>query len=215
MANEVDKGLNISGLIAAPLQGAAEASSHLAQSTAAYIDTVGFTKSEPRKPRQVDFMFERPQQNETGDVYIEEVHVQLPLLAIAPAPNLQIDSVEVEFTLEVRSVSNESDQEDMSGHADLVEENLQIYGATTAHKDHTRGTDKSSKYHFTLRATNHGVPEAMARILDMMASSVAPHTINSNADARPVGEQNGEGNSAKTANSKRAKRASSKGKRSP
>jgi hypothetical protein len=168
-------GIPISALIAAPLESAAQASLKLAEATAEYIDNVGFIKRGPNEgqPRQVNFMFERPRQNEQGEVYMEEVHLQVPLLAIAPAPNLQIDSMDVDFNLEIRSVSAES--EEGIHKTAVAEDHVQLNGATASHREHTRKTDKSSKYHFELHATNHGVPEALARIVDLMASGVAPH----------------------------------------
>jgi len=185
-------GIPISALIAAPLAGAADASLRLAEASANYIAEVGFIQRGPREgePRQVEFMFERPRQDANGDVFVEEVHIQVPLLAIAPAPNLQIESVDVEFSLEIRSTSSEKQADKTK----VTEDYVQLYGATATHKEQTRDTDKSSKYHFELHATNHGVPETLARILDMMASGVAPRRVEKKAeDGKTEGGKTGGG----------------------
>lgn len=191
MSNDSDshelKGIPIEALIGAPLQGAAKAGVLLADSTAEYIETVGFYTDEQgqRQTRNVDFAFKRPAQDErTGDVYMEDVSVSIPLLAIAPAPNLQIETIDVTFNLEVRSMYRETEEEDRPSSGGREEskggertgKEFQLFGKATTHKEHTRETDKSSKYHIELKAADRGVPEALARVLDLMAASVAPRT---------------------------------------
>ena len=170
--------LPMEALIGGPLQAANRAQIMLAKSTADFITTVGFIPNsktgQPEQPRQVDFAFNRHNQNsQTGEQSIEKVHVNVPLLSIVQVPNLSIDSVDIVFDMEVNSFEQEQESESTSD-KDIQAEDIKIYGTTTTYKENTRTSDKTSKYHFEIHATNHGTPEALARILDMMAASVAP-----------------------------------------
>jgi len=35
----------------------------------------------------------------------------------------------------------------------------------------------SAKFHIDLKATNHGIPEGLARVLDVIVSKIGPHEI--------------------------------------
>ena len=52
-----------------------------------------------------------------------------------------------------------------------------VTGSISAHQSNTRSSDNSAKYHVDVRATNHGTPEGLARVLDMMAANVAPMLV--------------------------------------
>ncbi len=58
---------------------------------------------------------------------------------------------------------------------------VNISGSVSSHSSNTRSSDNSAKYHVDVRATNHGTPEGLARVLDMMASAVSPTLVNSTA----------------------------------
>src|SRR3546814_19326211 len=51
---------------------------------------------------------------------------------------------------------------------------VKISGSVCSHKENTRSTDQSAKYHVELHASDDGMPEGLARVLDMIATSVAP-----------------------------------------
>ncbi|MDE6675181.1 MAG: DUF2589 domain-containing protein, partial [Acetatifactor sp.] len=54
-----------------------------------------------------------------------------------------------------------------------------ITGNISAHQNNTRSTDNSAKYHLDIRAANHGTPEGLARVLDMIAASMTPMLVSS------------------------------------
>lgn len=56
---------------------------------------------------------------------------------------------------------------------------VSVSGSISAHSSNTRSSDNSAKYHVDVRATNHGTPEGLARVLDMMAANVAPMLVGS------------------------------------
>lgn len=66
-----------------------------------------------------------------------------------------------------------------SGTLNLGIVKVNVTGSVSAHQSNTRSSDNSAKYHVDVRATNHGVPEGLARVLDMMAANVAPMLVGS------------------------------------
>lgn len=172
-------GLPMDNLIGGPLRAAADASTHLAYSTAKFIKDVGFDKD--GKVRTAAFAYQQRSVNEDGTSNLDEMKVDVPLLAIVPIPNLQIDEVNILFDMEVKESSREESEMDLSASAQ-ASLNLGIFkvnvsGSVSAHQSNTRSTDNSAKYHVDVRAANHGTPEGLARVLDMMAAKVSPALV--------------------------------------
>jgi hypothetical protein len=163
-----DPALLLEHLIAAPLVAAAKAATALAAVSADFVRTVG--TDETGEARLVNFDFprpvERPGPEGSVEVGSENVRVSLPLLAMVPVPSLKIDSVDTSFTMEVRSLRHRT-----SNAPDAVP---QVIGKPTAQREHTRSTDKTAKYAVTVHASSDPPSEALARMLDLMAQSVAP-----------------------------------------
>lgn len=174
-------GLQMDQLIGAPLRAAADAGTQLAHSTASFINEVGFDRN--GKVRNVAFGFQRHSSNEDGTSNLEEMKVAVPMLAIVPIPNLQIDEVNVLFDMEVKQSEKSEQSLDMgaslSGSMRFGPVKVSISGSVSAHNSNTRSSDNSAKYHVDVRATNHGMPEGLARVLDMMAANVAPTLVDS------------------------------------
>lgn len=174
-------GLDMKQLIGGPLSAAAESSTLLANSTADFINKVGF---EPDgKLRTVAFGYQKRSVNEDGTTNLDEMNVAVPMLAIVPIPNLQIDEVNILFDMEVKQSEKSESELDLSASAsaslNLGLFKVSISGSVSAHQSQTRSSDNSAKYHVDVRATNHGVPEGLARVLDMMAANVAPSLVGS------------------------------------
>ncbi|MDE6064999.1 MAG: DUF2589 domain-containing protein, partial [Lachnospiraceae bacterium] len=174
-------GLNMGQLIGGPLSAAADASLALANSTAKFINNVGFKNN--GELQTVAFQYQKRSVNEDGTSNLDEMKVDMPLLAIVPIPNLQIDEVNILFDMEVKeSIKEESSMDGtLSGSATL---NLGLFkvsvsGSVSAHSSNTRSSDNSAKYHVDVRATNHGTPEGLARVLDMMAANISPSLVGS------------------------------------
>jgi hypothetical protein len=190
------QGLPMGDLIGGPLNAAADAQVKLAQSTANFINRVGFstdlTRSPPeRKMRYVDFEFERPKELPgTGSppgaptVVAEKVKLTVPLLSIVPVPNLQVDTVDVTFDMEVKSSTSHKDSQDLEVGWDAkiqagygpISASVEVNGKVATHQENTRSSDNSAKYHVAVHATNHGMPEGLQRVWDIMASSIGPVT---------------------------------------
>ncbi|MDO5575334.1 MAG: DUF2589 domain-containing protein [bacterium] len=174
-------GLNIQNLISGPLTAAADASISLARSTAEFINDVGFDAN--GKIRTADFGYQRRTANEDGTSNLEEMKVAVPMLAIVPIPNLQIDEVNILFDMEVKQSEKSESAKDLSasisGSAKFGPVKVNISGSVSSHESNTRSSDNSAKYHVDVRATNHGTPEGLSRVLDMMAVCISPMLVSS------------------------------------
>lgn len=194
-------GLRMDQLIGAPLRAAADAGTQLAHSTASFINEVGFDRD--GKVRNVAFGFQRHSSNEDGTSNLEEMKVVMPMLSIVPIPNLQIDEVNILFDMEVKQSERSESTMDMgaslSSSIRFGPVKIDITGSVSAHNSNTRSSDNSAKYHVDVRATNHGMPEGLARVMDMMAANVAPMLVDShlkdgdgkdlNSDAKKKAEE--------------------------
>lgn len=187
-------GLNMDQLIGAPLRAAADASTQLAHSTAEFINKVGFDNT--GKVRTVAFGYQSRSVNEDGTSNIDEMKVAVPLLSIVPIPNLQVDEINVLFDMEVKQSERTESSMDLgaslSGSARIGFIKVNVTGSVSAHQSNTRSSDNSAKYHVDVRATNHGTPEGLARVLDMMAANVAPMLVGStikDGDGQNLSEQ--------------------------
>lgn len=174
-------GLRMDQLIGGPLSAAADASTQLANSTADFIDRVGFDSD--GKARTVAFGYQKRSMNDDGTSNLDEMKVEVPMLAIVPIPNLQIDEVNILFDMEVKQSEQSESSKDMSAsmsaNARIFTAKVNISGSVSSHSSNTRSSDNSAKYHVDVRATNHGMPEGLARVLDMMAANVAPELVGS------------------------------------
>ncbi len=174
-------GLDMKSLIGGPLTAAADASILLARSTADFINDVGFDAN--GKVRTAAFGYERRSANDDGTSNLEEMKVAVPMLAIVPIPNLQIDEVNVLFDMEVKQSERSEKSTDLgaslSGSAKFGPVKVSITGSVSSHSSNTRSSDNSAKYHVDVKATNHGMPEGLSRVLDMMAACISPTLVSS------------------------------------
>lgn len=174
-------GMDMQQLIGGPLSAAADASTQLANSTADFINRVGFDAD--GKVRTVAFAYQKRSMNEDGTSNLDEMKVDVPMLAIVPIPNLQVDEVNILFDMEVKQSEKSEKSMDLgatiSGTVNLGIVKVSVTGNVSAHSSNTRSSDNSAKYHVDVRATNHGTPEGLARVLDMMAANVAPMLVGS------------------------------------
>jgi len=196
------RGLPMGDLIGAPLTAACDAQVRLANATADFIKVVGFLPPAPLTSggvldpnavgdvRTVTFRFDRPSQSVPGDTStgalpMEQVELEVPLLAVVKVPNLSINKVDISFDMEVKN--SEQSREAADANASLEAEaqvgwgpfsaKVSVSGSVSSHKENTRSTDQSAKYHVEVHAADDGMPEGLARVLDMIAQSVAPKAI--------------------------------------
>ncbi len=188
------KGLPMGDLIGGPLNAACEAQVKLAQSTADFIKVIGFNAPTSEDEysggtRTALFRFKRPVDGTTpgaqNPIMEEEVEINVPLLAIVKVPNLSITEVDVTFDMEVKSsfaTKESSDSEatldaEMSIGWGIFSAKAKIHGSVASHKESTRASDNSAKYHVSVHAEDRGMPEGLARVLDILQTSCAPRAI--------------------------------------
>jgi hypothetical protein len=161
-ADDLDLGaLPLDHLLASPLVAAARASVALAAAEAEFIEQVGFHQG---VPRMVQFDFDRPVEQPgkdgTSEVVTEQVRVSLPLLSLVSVPNLRIDTLQTQFTLEIKEIRRDPDGQ-----------GVQVLGRPAAHREQTRDSDRTARYTVDLRASAEPPTEALARVLDLMAQT--------------------------------------------
>ena len=52
-----------------------------------------------------------------------------------------------------------------------------VSGSVSSHKENTRSSDNSAKYHVEVHAVDDGMPEGLARVMDILQSAVAPRKV--------------------------------------
>jgi len=195
------KGLPMGDLIGGPLLAACDAQVKLANASAEFIKVVGFTppdKDGNSDVRNVKFVFDRPvpqpqgtdPQDKAPANLTERVELDVPLLAIINVPALAINSVDVIFDMEVKN--SETTKESLDAAAKMSADasvgwgpfSLKVHmeGSVASHKENTRQTDQSAKYHVEVHARDNGMPEGLARVMDILQSSVAPRSISAPAE---------------------------------
>lgn len=172
-------GLPMDQLIGAPLRAASDASAQLAESTMEFIRGVGF--DENGKVRTAAFGYQKCSSNEDSTSSLEEMQVEIPLLAVVPVPNLQVDEVNILFDIEVKQSQRRETAMELSGGAGwkMGALKVDITGSVSAHHTNTRSTDNSAKYHVDIHAASHGTPEGLARVLDLIAANMTPMLMGS------------------------------------
>lgn len=196
------RGLPMGDLIGGPLTAACDAQIRLANATADFIKVIGFLPpTNPANPpdpnavgdvRNVTFKFDRPSQSKLPDpanpdapLPMETVELSVPLLAVVKVPNLSINKVDITFDMEVKNSEASKESTDMQAAMEAqakigwgpISATVKISGSVSSHKENTRSTDQSAKYHVEVHASDDGMPEGLARVLDMIATSVAPKQI--------------------------------------
>lgn len=193
------QGLPMDSLIGGPLTAACDSQVKLARATADFIKVIGFLPPDKNNPdgvgetRVASFRFKRPveipapagTEGQPPVIHEEEVELEVPLLAIVNVPNLSITSVDITFDMEVKSSFSTSSKLDSEASTSVEAKvgwgpfsaKVSVQGKVSAHKESTRSSDNSAKYHVSVHAEDRGMPEGLARVMDILQTSVAPKAI--------------------------------------
>ena len=157
-------GLPIENLIAAPLLAAAEGQKSLAATTAQFITEVGMDKNGNTK--SVAFTYA------DGS---ESVALDVPLLSIINIPSLCVDSIDVEFEMEVSTQSASKSSTDSSAELNVKGGfgcwSASFTGKVSHHSENSRSSDTSAKYSISVKGKQEK-PEGLMKVLDMLNSSI-------------------------------------------
>jgi hypothetical protein len=169
------RGLPMEALIGGPLAAACKAQYDLASCMLTFIKTIGFSD---KKTRCLEFDLERPVDDGTGEIKSQTVSIKAPLLGLVPIPALLIESVNIEFTMEVKASTSSKDTVSASATAEAEGSwgwgSAKFTGNVASSSENTRSTDNSAKYVVTVVAKQQAPQEAMSKLMDLLSSAVEP-----------------------------------------
>ncbi len=179
--------LPMSSLIGGPLQAAATAQGTLANITSDFITKVGLEKDgDSLKARTVAFNYQKPVKNTTTDKdgnttdtwSKQDMSLDVPLLSIVKAPNLQVKDVEINFNMEVKSSAASSNETDSKASVDASWSGwgakVSFHGSVSNKNTSQRSSDTSAKYEVKVSATDDGAPEGLMKVLDILGEAIQP-----------------------------------------
>ena len=203
-------GLDMDNLIGGPLNAAARANSSMAMTQTKFMLDTCFTKDEATgklSPIMIDMTLSRgvitPPADASSDTSVQEVktNFRLPLLTVVPLNSLGVDSVQVNFEMEVKSsYGEEKSQESLQKVAVEVgwEAKLQLgpFSATVTGKASYDKEDRSSfnshyeksnsaKYSVAVHAGQLPLPKGVNTIIEAYAQSIQPVEVE-RGDAKPI-----------------------------
>ena len=180
--------LPMESLIGGPLQAAATAQGTLANITSDFINNVGLQDdgNGNLSARTVDFKYQKPIKTSTtatdGTVTEtwdkQEMDLQVPLLTIVKAPNLQVKDVEINFNMEVKASSNATNENSQNASVDASWRGwgakVKFHGSVSNKNTSQRSSDSSAKYDVKVSATDDGAPEGLMKVLDILQEAIQP-----------------------------------------
>ena len=195
-------GLPIQDLICAPIIGAAKGQRALAAETLSFVNDLAFTgkdnKDGSKQANIIEVNLDRLTNSQTtGEVKNVNQKIQMPMISLVNIPNFAMDTMEVDFVMNVGQTSTSATHSDSStdtntsgtvsggaswgwGHVEASATHS-VAGHVGSSKDNTRGTDFSAKYEVHSTAKQLPPAEGMAKFTQIMASVIEPITTNSEA----------------------------------
>ena len=180
--------LPMASLIGGPLQAAATAQGTLANITSDFINNVGLEKDKngDLNARTVNFKYQKPVKNTTTDKdgnttdtwSKQNMDLQVPLLTIVKAPNLQVKDVEINFNMEVKSSAASTNENSQNASVDASWKGwgakVSFQGSVSNKQESQRSSDTSAKYHVEVLAQDDGAPEGLMKVLDILGEAIQP-----------------------------------------
>ena len=184
MADEVSKSfetLPIEQLICAPILAVAQGQSQLCRVYLDYLYELAFEKDgdgKSDKTRVIKFNLNRTIITPDGDVKVQPITVEAPLLSLVPVPSFTMDETTVRFTMEVKEVSTSkiTSASDVSASSSFSFWGFKanVSGKVTTSSENTRSSDHSAKYEIYARAVQQQPTEGMAKLTQLFASVIEP-----------------------------------------
>lgn len=170
------KGIPIDYLVSAPLMAAARANLALADNMLEFINAIAYKGGKPDGGTQLlEFTLERPFTNpNTGLVEKETFTVSAPLIGLVTIPSLLVDNVTIDFTTEVTTSEQNKSDVSASLSAKYGFGAFSVTGTVATSISNTRSTDNTAKYTFHVQANQQPSTEGMSKLMDVMASVIAP-----------------------------------------
>ena len=127
--------------------------------------------------RFIEFDLDRPAET-IGGYQSVKTHVQAPFLGLVPIPSLLVDTVNIEFQMEVSATetaktttNNEVSTNTQAKYGFLgLGGSTTVSGKVTSARENTRSTNQSAKYQVRVNARQMAPSEGLARLMDILAS---------------------------------------------
>lgn len=171
---EIVNSLPIEHMVAAPIIAAVKAQKEVSGMLAEFLDTVALDKD--GNARMVTFKYFQETKKSDGVNEHQARYIQAPFVALSGIPNLALETVQVNFDLEVStadtSKSKTGGSTTTNGKAGLFLTPKVNFSASLSHSsEQTRQTDTRAKYSFHVEARKQDQPEALARILEVITNA--------------------------------------------
>ena len=195
-------GLPIENLICAPIIGAAKGQRALAGETLSFVEDLAFTGKEnkdgSKQANIIEVGLDRlTNSSTTGQVANVNQKIQMPVISLVNIPNFAMDTMEIDFVMNVGQSSTAKTHSESSTDTDTgvkasvggswgpakfsVSAHHNVTGHVGSSKDNTRSTDFSAKYEVHATAKQLPPAEGMAKFTQIMSSVIEPITTNSEA----------------------------------
>lgn len=191
--------LNLEEIVATPLIATVKAQAVAAEATAAFVKSM--IDPGTNRPRDVTFRaaFQEqtpalPQPTPAGggapgaaivpSGTVRSLEISAPLLSIVPIPHLRIDSLTVNFQYQVNQVLKDEQTRDANASIEIgsgaalspwVKATLKGTVATRSAQEST--TNRSGTLDITVHASEAPMPEGLAKLLSILASSITAKAV--------------------------------------
>ncbi len=195
-------GLPIEELICNPIIGAAKGQRALAQETLSFVEDLAFTGKEnedgSKEANIINVNLDRlTNSSTTGEVAHVNQTIQMPVISLVNIPNFAMDTMAIDFEMEVKqssvstSTSAKSKTTDSGGSfkasaswgwgSASVQGHHNVTGTVSSSKSNTRSTDFSAKYSVSATAKQLPPAEGMAKFTQILSSVIEPINTSSKA----------------------------------
>lgn len=171
--------LPLESIIAAPLKGAIEAQAMAAATTKAFIDSM---IDKDGKPINVHFQIARNIVDASG-TSTAMASIDAPLMSMVPIPHLRIDSITTHFKYEITLAEKQEKEkiwgvEGSAGTTGLLAKfvSVSLKGSVSSKSREESTMNRSGMLEITVHASESPMPEGLARVLNLLSSSI-PATI--------------------------------------
>lgn len=202
---EIVNSLPIEHMVAAPIIAAVKAQREVSGMLAEYLNTVALDSD--GNARMLTFKYSQESAKDNGEIERTDRYIQAPFVALSGIPNLAVETVQVNFDLEVntsdtdKSTTNADTKVD-GGFGGFFTPKVNFSASLSHSSEQTRQTDTRAKYSFHVEARKQQEPEALMRIVEVITnaasvpSTAAPDHQNLIDDAgkKNSGSQNNQGN---------------------
>ena len=164
-------------LIANPFKAACESQILLADEFIKYVDLLAF--NDDGTTRILEFKLDQTvTDGTTGKVSVMPIQVRAPLIGLVSIPSLLIDSINVEFTMEVKTsdttTTSSSREASLGVSGSIWGFSVAFKASCKSSEERTRSSDQSATYKVVVNGSQQPPAEGMSKLMDIIASCITP-----------------------------------------